>query len=165
MENHRREAWRRKYLSLGTGELVAAAGFAAIAAYVVTPRFDNEQDSAALWSALIPLLTVLVQAGVYWLLARSWIMQSRMPTTLAATYRAFRVANVALLAGGLIGIIVWFPDHTGAALLVVAVWLFGAVEYLNYFVVRLSYPVTQWLIKVGQRRTPRLIKDASSPAR
>ncbi len=41
------------------------------------------------------------------------------------------------------------------------VWLFGVLEYVNYFVVRLSYPVTQWFILVGRRRTPAIVRDVS----
>lgn len=63
MIDERRETLRRKYLSLGTGEL-AAAVFAAVSVVAVMPRVEIRQDSAALWSALIPLLVLLVQAGI-----------------------------------------------------------------------------------------------------
>ena len=69
---------RRRYLSLGLGELAAAGVFAAVAVSVVMPRLEGPHDSAALWSALAPLLVVLVQAGVYWLLARGWVEQAPM---------------------------------------------------------------------------------------
>lgn len=55
------DALRRKYLSLGTGELVAAVVFAMVAVTVVGPRLGRPAE-AALWSALAPLLLVLVQA-------------------------------------------------------------------------------------------------------
>ncbi|MFW2242373.1 hypothetical protein ACVH9Z_23805 [Rhodococcus opacus] len=64
MIDERRETLRRKYLSLGTGELAAAAVFAAVSVVAVMPRVEIRQDSAALWSALIPLLVLLVQAGI-----------------------------------------------------------------------------------------------------
>lgn len=113
----------------------------------------------ALWSALIPLLLVLVQAGAYWLLARSWVLASRMPVELAALYSVFRVLNVALLAASLAATVLWQPSSLGVGLLCLGVWLFGAIEYLNYFVVRLSYPLAEWFATVTQRRVPRLMKD------
>ena len=162
MLDERREKLRRKYLSLGTGELVAAAVFAAVAVSVVMPRLEIRQDSAALWSALTPLLIILVQAGAYWLLARNWVERAPMPTSLAALYRAFRALDAGFLAAGLLGVLVWLPDHVGVALAIVVVWVIGVVEYVNYFVVRLSYPIRRLPFMVGQWRTPRLVQDLNS---
>ena len=153
---------RRKYLSLGTGELVAAAVFAAVAVSVVMPRLETRQDSAALWSALAPLLIILVQAGAYWLLARNWVELAPMPTSLAALYRAFRALDAGFLVVGLLGVLAWLPDQVGVALAIVVVWVFGVVEYVNYFVVRLSYPIRRLPFMVGQWRTPRLVQDLNS---
>jgi hypothetical protein len=155
----RREELRGKYLKLGTGELAAAIIFALVAINRVLPSLSHPRDQAALCSALAPLLIILVQAGAYWLLARNWVELQPMPASLASTYRAFRIIDVALLAAGLVGVLVWWPPHPGVALLVTAVWLFGALEYVNYFLVRLAYPVGKWFTTVGQWRVPQLIKD------
>ncbi|MGB2721853.1 MAG: hypothetical protein WBG53_03170 [Rhodococcus sp. (in: high G+C Gram-positive bacteria)] len=160
----RREALRRRYLSLGLGELAAAAVFLAVALTMAIPRLDDQQDRLALWSALVPLLIVLVQAGIYWLLARSWVEHHPMPVFLRGVYRVCRIVDVALLAGGLVGIVVWFPAGIGAALAVVAVWLLGVIEFVNYFVVRLSYPARSWFSTVRQLRTPRLVRDMTTVA-
>lgn len=164
MSDDRREVLRRKYLSLGAGELTAAALFAALAAFVVVPRLEHPAAAGALWSALIPLLVILAQAGAYWLLARRWVNVERMPVALAALYGVFRWLNVVLLAAGLFGVILWWPQPIGVALLCLGVWLFGVIEYLNYFVVRLSYPFTEWFAKVGQWRVPRLMRDVNESA-
>lgn len=164
MSVERRLALRQKYLSLGLGELAAALVFAIVAAAFVTPRFSAASDAAALWSALIPLLVVLVQAGAYWLAARSWVEHGPMPAGWASTYRMFRVADAGMLAAGLLGVIVWWPESVGATLVVLAVWTFGAIEYVNYFVVRLAYPVSRWLTTVGQWHTPRLVHDLRGAA-
>ena len=153
---------RRRYLSLGLGELAAAGVFAAVAVSVVMPRLEGPHDSAALWSALAPLLVVLVQAGVYWLLARGWVEQAPMPVRLAALYRVFRVLDVLLLAIALLGVVIWLPDHSGAAVGVVAVWAFGVAEYANYFVARLAYPLRRWPFEVGKLRRPQLVHDLHS---
>ncbi len=150
---------RRKYLSLGLGELAAALVFAVVAALVVAPGLGGGSGSIALWSALIPLLVILVQAGVYWLAARSWVEHRPMPAAWAGVYRVFRAADPVMLALGLLGVIAWWPDSVGAALVVSAIWLFGLLEYVNYFVVRLAYPVATWIATIGQWRTPRLVRD------
>ncbi|MFC6356779.1 hypothetical protein [Luethyella okanaganae] len=162
MVDERRETLRRKYLSLGAGELAAAAVFAVVAASVVMPRLESRQDSAALSSALVPLLVILGQMGVYWLLARNWVERAPMPAPLVGLYRAFRILDVVLLVAGLLGVLVWLPVHVGAAVGIVTVWFFGVVEYVNYFVVRLAYPIQRWPFMVGQWRTPRLLQDLNS---
>jgi hypothetical protein len=164
MSTERRAALRRKYLSLGLGELVAALVFAVVAAVLIAPRFSAGSNAAALWSALIPLLIILVQAGAYWLAARRWVELRPMPPAWAGAYRVLRVADAAVLTAGLVGVITWWPDSLGPALLVLAVWTFGVLEYVNYFVVRLAYPMGQWFRTVGQWRTPRLVQDLTGAA-
>jgi len=154
----RRDELRRTYLSLGSGELVAAAVFAGVATTAVVPRLGDPDDRFALWSALIPLLVVLVQAGLYWLAARTWVCRRTMPVGLAAVYSVFRVLDPVLLVAGLVGVLVWWPSAPWAAVLVLGVWAFGVVEYVNYFVVRLAYPLGE-IRKIIERRTPRLITD------
>jgi hypothetical protein len=159
--DERRDDLRRTYLSLGTGELVTAAVFAGVAAGAVAPRLQGPHDALALWSALVPLLVILVQAGVYWLAARTWVRRTTMPTHLASVYSTFRVLDPVLLAAGLLGVLVWLPSAPGAAVLVLGVWAFGVVEYANYFVVRLAYPLRE-IRKIAERRTPRLVADLSA---
>lgn len=155
----RDRAWlRRKYLSLGLGELASAVVFA-VAAYAISAPSWPGSASLALWSALAPLVLILIQAGVYWLLARSWVGVRPMPRATARLYRSVGVGNIALLAAAAAAVVVWWPDAVHHAVLVVLVWLFGVAEYVNYFYVRLAYPLTRWFTTVGQWRTPQLVKD------
>ncbi len=66
-------------MNLGAGELTATATLAFVAAAVAMPGLEDRQDSVALWAALVPVLTVLVPAGAYWLLARNWAEPISMP--------------------------------------------------------------------------------------
>ena len=126
---------------------------------VVLPRLVGEDERGALWCALIPLLVVLVQAGTYWLLARGWVARRAMPAPLATVYRGFRWADALLLVGGLAGVLLWLPAGGRSLVVVGAVWVFGLVEYVNYFVVRLAYPVGRWSLLVRQWRVPQLVQD------
>lgn len=157
--DERRQELRRKFLKLGSGELVAAAIFTVVAFRSQLAPLRDAGSQAALWSALAPLLVILVQAGVYWLLARTWVGRRPMPVGLAGLYRSFRVVDPILLLAGLVGVITWMPDQPLATAVVLAVWLLALIEYVNYFVVRLAYPPSQWLAKIGQWRTPRLVLD------
>lgn len=164
MSEERRTELRRRYLSLGSGELFAAAVFLGVAIVSVLPILDGEREALALWAALIPLLAVLVQGGAYWLHARRWVKRTTMPRPLARLFRVFRALDPVLLTAGLVGVIVWLPIDVGPAILVVFVWLFGVIEYVNYFVVRLAYPAQHWLQRVGQWRAPRLMQDVRAAA-
>ncbi|KQQ49441.1 hypothetical protein [Plantibacter sp. Leaf314] len=164
MTDDRRTVLRGRYLSLGFGELFAAIVFIGVAFVSVLPVLERPSDALAFWSALIPLLVILAQAGVYWLLARQWVEQGRMPSGLASVYRGFRVLDVALLLAGLVGIIVWFPAHPFAAIGIPFIWLLGVIEYVNYFVVRLAYPPSEWFKRIGEGRTPRLMQDVRAAA-
>lgn len=165
MTDDRRTVLRGRYLSLGIGELFAAVVFIWVAFVSALPLLEQPTDALAFWSALVPLLLILVQAGVYWFLARRWVKQGTMPPGLAATYRGFRVLDAVLLLAGLVGIIVWFPDHPFAALGIPFVWLLGVTEYVNYFVVRLAYPPSVWFKRIGEWRTPRLMQDVRATQR
>lgn len=152
---------RRTYLSLGTGELAAVVVFVAVQP-MVAGRFDAA-GGRALWWAMAPLLVILLQGGAYWLLARTWLPgagRSGMPRGVALLYRAFRLLDPVLLAGCLAGLLLTGAG-SGALVLGLLVWVFGLLEYVNYFVVRLSYPVTQWFTLVGRRRTPAVVRDVA----
>jgi hypothetical protein len=157
-----RQRLRRKYLSLGLGELTAAAVFALVGVIQVAPRLD-QPNVFAFWSALTPLLLILVQMGFYWLLARSWVASHPMPSRLARGYRAFRTIDALALLWALTAILLWSPSPWGTVGFL-AVWAFGVIEFVNYFVVRLAYPVGSWLEGVKQRRRPRLVKDITRAA-
>lgn len=150
---------RRTYLSLGLGELSAAVVFVVVQP-VVAGRLDDA-GGRALWWAMAPLLVVLLQGAAYWLAARSWLPGAGgrgMPRGFAQVYRAFRVLDVVLLAVCLVGLLMAGPGASSLVLCLL-VWAFGALEYVNYFVVRLSYPVARWFAVVGRRRRPALVRD------
>ena len=159
MTEERRQQLRRRYLSIGTGELAAAAVFTFLAVTVVVPLLPGPNVARAVGSALLPLLIILVEGSGYWLLARSWVGRTSMPQTIAAVYRMLRLLDPLLLLLGLVGVFVWWPGHLSSVVVVGAIWVFGVLEYLNYFVVRLSYPLTRWFSDVGQWQTPRLVQD------
>jgi hypothetical protein len=152
---------RRTFLSLGLGELTAVVVFV-VAQPMVAGRL-GDAGGRALWWAMVPLLAVLLQGGAYWLAARSWLPgtgRPGMPRGVALLYRAFRLLDPVLLAVCLAGVLLTGPD-SGALVLCLFVWTFGALEYVNYYMMRLSYPVGQWFALVGRRRRPALVRDVA----
>lgn len=140
------------------GELTAAAVFGFVGFSNVIPMANSGSTRKALWSASAPLVAILVQGAAYWLLAMSWAGRGTMPRKVALVYRVFRIANPVLLAAGLVGALVWLPSDA-SVVLVLAVWLFGVVEYVNYYVVRLAYPPRDWASRVTEWRRPQLVRD------
>ncbi|MEU4361509.1 hypothetical protein [Promicromonospora sp. NPDC023987] len=152
---------RRTYLSLGVGELAAVAVFVVVQPMVANRLGDG--GGRALWWAMTPLLVILLQGSAYWLAARSWLPGAKrtgMPRGLALVYRALRLLNPLLLAACLAGMLLTGP-RAGALVLCLLVWTFGVLEYVNYFVTRLSYPVARWFALVGRWRTPALVRDVA----
>ena len=155
----RRADLRRTYLRLGTGEIAAAIVFAVLAQVTVRPLLPASAEEIVLWVALLPLEVVLLQAGVYWLLARSWLLRAPMPAATATAYRCLRAATALLLVVSLLVLLVQLPDEPMVAALVLAIWACAAVEFVNYYLIRLAYPVGGWVAGVRARREPRLARD------
>ena len=160
MVTERRDYLRARYLSLGWGEATAAAVFAGVGAWTIPDAFAPDAVQA-IWWAMTPLLVVLVQASIYWLVARTWVGASVMPRAMARLYQAFAVANAVLVLIAAAMIATHWPAETADAVVVVLVWLFGVIEYTNYFVVRLAYR-RRWWTHVRERRRPQLMLDVDA---
>ncbi|MGB3258765.1 MAG: hypothetical protein WBG89_05145 [Ornithinimicrobium sp.] len=158
----RRSQLRRKYLSLGLGELFAVTLFIWVVFLWSNLELFSDQERRSFLAGFAGLVIVLTQAGMYWLLARRWVEVRPMPRQLARLYRLFQVFDVLVLLAAGAYIAVHLPRTGWAGIASVTVWLFAVVEFVNYYMVRLSYPWTQWLGKVTQWRTPRLVQDLRS---
>lgn len=155
----RRSALRRKYLSLGLGELAAVALFICVVLLWSGLGLGSDQARICFLVGFAPLVVILIQAGAYWLLARTWVQIRPIPRRLVRLYRVFQVLDVFILVAAGAYIVVHLPNTGWSGVPAVAVWLFAVVEFVNYYVVRLSYPWSRWFTVVGQWRTPRLIQD------
>lgn len=155
-DSEHRQRLRRQYLSTGLGELVATAVFVILLSTTLLP--DAPEQRLAISIAFLPFALSVVPGGIYWLLARVWVLKERPPTWFGRVYRIVRWI-------GAITIVVTLPlalllhVSIGTTMFALVIWAFGLVEYLNYFVVRLAYPWTRWVAEVGAWRTPRLVRD------
>ncbi|MEL4359147.1 MULTISPECIES: hypothetical protein [unclassified Luteococcus] len=154
----RREYLRRRYLSLGTGELVAAVTFAGVFGLYTSTSSSLRPAAPILWLSILPLEFILTQGGIYWLAARDWVKRSCMPPLLAGSFAVLTWANPLLLLAA-VGMLAWQRPAGSAAALAVACVVFGAIEYVNYFWIRLSYPWKSWARQVTQWRRSRLRQD------
>lgn len=153
-----RDRLRRRYLDLGLGELSAAAVFAGTLTLIAVLHL-TAGEAVLLWIALAPLLAVLLVASGYWLLARTWVGTAPMPRATAYALVALRFVTLACLAVAVVGIVWYWPDRWGFGLCALGIWLFGVIEWINYFAVRLSYPITRWAREITKWRQPTLMRD------
>jgi hypothetical protein len=109
--------------------------------------------------ATVGLVLVLIEGGCFWLLARSWGPRGRMPRAVARIYLALRWATPLILVLSAVGLAMRWPNLPHARVLGVIAVSFGVVEYVNYFIRRVSYPVATWWRDVRRLRQPRLIRD------
>lgn len=108
------EERRRRYRSLGMGELASAAVFVVAATtFVGLPTLS----SAGVWIALTPPLIVLLQGGAFWLLARRWVVGGRHAAAAGTAVRLFRIVDPLLLVAAAVGALWWRSDLIGSTLM------------------------------------------------
>lgn len=142
---------------MGTGELASAGVFLFIG---VRASLNAEPTNWAVAFATLPLVTILAAAGCYWLLARTWVGISIMPGSIARQFQRFRVAHIFLLLCGSLVLLLLLPRSSPTHVFFCsAALMFAFIEHINYFHVRLAYPIQQWAGEVTRFRTARLRKD------
>ena len=122
---------KNQFLNLAAGEL------AAVVVFVFVSRLLN--FGAAAWAAFSCLIFILLQGSMYWLYRYLLIRKKReVHPNVIRILSIARMLNLVLLAA--IGLTVPFVRNSTRDLIIAAViFLFGVVEYINYYWYRLSY--------------------------
>ena len=87
------------------------------------------------------------------------VPRHRMPRTLARFYLTLRWVTPLFFVLSAVGLAMWWPSLPHVRVLGVSAVSFGVIEYVNYFIRRVSYPVATWWWDVRRLRQPRLIRD------
>lgn len=131
----RRKAVEKRLLSLASGELAAAAIFFAVF-YSSRSRWGLGTGSILSFT-LLELL--LLQGAIYWFL-RYRSLTRRHPIHAGAVWMFSilnRLAQVLFIVV-LVAVVV-VAEGTKDMLVALTLWLFAVLEYINYYVYRLSY--------------------------
>lgn len=128
-----RRALQRQFLSLWTGELAAA--LALLPLYLVLQERERQPLGLGVAYSFGLLAFVLLQGAAYWFICWRWGW--KLSPALAGVYRYLRALNVFFLLA-LPLVCLTHPQQLGVA---VSVGLLAAVEFINYYVWRLSYPL------------------------
>ncbi|MDN6162342.1 MAG: hypothetical protein L0I79_06170, partial [Atopostipes sp.] len=134
------DSFKKQLVSLATGELAAVIVF--IFAY---RSFNLGRASFITFSFLI---FILVQGSLYWFYRYLLIVnQQRVHAIAIQLLRILKILNLIAL----VGIVIAIPmTQTAIKDLIVAsaIFLFGVIEYVNYYWYRLSYGKSGFNIKI-----------------
>lgn len=144
-----RQALRRRFLSLAWGELTltAALVFAGVYWHLWQSRGPFRGETTG---AFVVLELLLLQGAAYW---ASWALRGRRARrrSIVTAFRALRTINLGvLLALGVTLVLKRLPEGFAVALA-----FFALVEYVNYFVIRLSFPLPDFVRPLARRNFPR----------
>lgn len=129
---------KKESANLCIGELAAVASFWWSFFTIKVWLVDKKMMILILYPLLV-LSFILIQGSVYW-----FILLKRMSTLkfrsayVANIYRILKIIDVILLCIG-IPIIILNYSNIAVTTLSVFIWLFSIIEWINYYVVRLSY--------------------------
>ena len=162
MMNIQKEKVRKVLVSLCLGEFTAVLSIW-FCFFLLKNRLS---DWNGLFSILYPLslLTfILLQGSIYWAILIRRLSNPQFGSgSVPKIYGGFRILDLILLISGF-PFIVWNTQSVQVAVLATLIQLFALIEWLNYFLVRLSYnlnPLVLWKrIAKGKLEKSRIAKE------
>jgi|SRR5690625_399367 len=131
---------KKRLLNLAIGEFVALIAF-----ILVYRSFDLGRASLF---AILYLLFILLQGSLYWFYRYRLILDKRkVGAHIIKILRFTRRLNLILLI--IIGVSIPFIHNSLTDLITaIVIFIFGAIEYINYYWYRLSYGKTGFNLKI-----------------
>lgn len=132
------EKLKKELTNLCVGELAAVVSFWLCFFTIKVWLVDKKMMILILYPLLV-LSFILVQGSVYWfILLRRMSTPKFLSAYVANIYRILKIIDAILLCIG-IPIILLNYSNIAVTTLSVFIWLFSIIEWINYYVVRLSY--------------------------
>ena len=122
---------KNQFLNLAAGEL------AAVVVFIFVSRLLNFGTAA--WAAFSYLIFILLQGSMYWFYRYSLIRKKR-----EVHPHVIRILSIARMLNLIILVVIglsapFVRNSTGELIIAAVIFLFGVVEYINYYWYRLSY--------------------------
>ena len=131
--------FKKQLLSLATGELAAVIVF-----IFVYRSFSLGKASFIVFSFLI---FILLQGSLYWFYRYTLVVyQKKVHSIVIRLLKTLKILNLITLFGVIVAIPVIQTDIKDL-LFAIAIFLFGVIEYINYYWYRLSYGKSGFNIK------------------
>lgn len=162
MMSIQKEKVKKELLSLCLGELAAALSFW-LCFFLLKNRLGDVNSLVTILYPLFLLTFILLQGSIYWaILIRRLSKPQFGSASVPKLYGCFRILDLVLLISGF-PFIVWNAQSVRVAIIATLIQLFALIEWINYFLVRLSYslnPLVLWKrITNGKLEKSRIAKE------
>ena len=162
MMNIQKENVRKELVSLCLGEFTAVLSFW-FCFFLLKNRLSDWSSLATILYPLSLLTFILLQGSIYWAILIRRLSKPQFGSgSIPKLYGGFRILDLILLISGF-PFIVWNTQSVQVAILATLIQLFSLIEWVNYFLVRLSYslnPLVLWKrITKGKLEKSRIAKE------
>ena len=162
MMNIQKEKVRKELMSLCLGELTAVLSFW-FCFFLLKNRLGDWKGLVTILYPLSLLTFILLQGSIYWAILIIRLSKPQFGSgSVPKLYGGFRILDLVLFISGF-PFIVWNTQSFQVAILAMLIQLFALIEWINYFLVRLSYslnPLVLWKrITKGKLEKSRIAKE------
>lgn len=162
MMNIQKDKVKKELVSLCLGELAAALSFW-LCFFLLKNRLGDVNSLVTILYPLSLLTFILLQGSIYWaILIRRLSKPQFGSASVPKLYGCFRILDLVLLISGF-PFIVWNAQGVQVTIIATLIQLFALIEWVNYFLVRLSYslnPLVLWKrIVKGKLEKSRIAKE------
>ena len=160
--NIQKEKVRKELVSLCLGELAAALSFW-LCFFLLKNRLGDWMSLITILYPLSLLTFILLQGSTYWAILIRRLSNPQFGNgNIPKIYGVLRILDLVLLISGF-PFIVWYSQSVRVAIIATLIQLFALIEWVNYFLLRLSYslnPLVLWKrITKGKLEKSRIAKE------
>ena len=162
MMNMQKEKVRKELVSLCLGEFTAVLSIW-FCFFLLKNRLGDWRSLISTLYSLSLLTFILLQGSIDWAILIRRLSKPQFGSgSVPKLYGGFRILDLVLLISGF-PFIVWNPQSFQVAILATLIQLFALIEWINYFLLRLSYslnPLVLWKrITKGKLEKSRIAKE------
>ena len=162
MMNIQKEKVRKELGALCLGELAAILSFW-LCFFLLKNRLGDWRSLITILYPLSLLTFILLQGSTYWAILIRRLSNPQFENgNIPKIYGVLRILDLVLLISGF-PFIVWYSQSVRVAIIATLIQLFALIEWVNYFLVRLSYSLNLLLlckrITKGKLEKSRIAKE------
>ena len=162
MMNIQKEKVRKELMSLCLGEFTAVLSIW-FCFFLLKNRLGDWMSLITILYPLSLLTFILLQGSIYWAILIRRLSNPQFGSgNVPRIYGGLRILDLILLISGF-PVIVWNTQSFQVAILATLIQLFALIEWINYYLIRLSYslnPLVLWKrIAKGKFEKSRIAKE------
>ena len=162
MMNIQKEKVRKELVSLCLGEFTAVLSIW-FCFFLLKNRLGDVNSLVTVLYPLSLLTFILLQGSIYWAILIRRLSKPQFGSgNVPRVYGGLRILDLVLVIAGF-PFIVWNTQSVQVAILATLIQLFALIEWVNYYLVRLSYslnPLVLWRrITKGKLEKSRIAKE------